>query len=61
MLYLAWRHGGHDPYRLFHMLDADYSPVGGGPARPPLYPSRLRNVIFGFARLADEEAAKRGI
>lgn len=43
------------------MLDENYVPVGGGPPRPPLFPSRQRAVIYGFAMYADEEAGKRGV
>jgi hypothetical protein len=57
---MAWRYGGHDPYRLFHMLDENYAPMGGGPVKPPPYPTRLRCVIYGFSTVASEQDAKRG-
>jgi hypothetical protein len=28
-LYLAWRHGGADPYRLYNALDGEYRPLAG--------------------------------
>lgn len=28
MLFLAWRYGGEDPYKLYNGLDADYRPLG---------------------------------
>lgn len=43
------------------MLDENYVPHGGGPPRPPLYPTRLRCMIYAFALTADEEASKRGV
>jgi hypothetical protein len=59
LLYLAWKHGGHDPYRMFHNLDDNYYPMrGGGERMPPPYPARLRAVIYGFAMVAEEDAVK---
>jgi len=58
LLYLAWKHGGHDPYRLFHGLRDDYSPWEGGTPMPPSHPGRIRQLIYGFARLAEEETAR---
>jgi hypothetical protein len=60
LLYLAWRHGGHDPYRLYNALDENYVPMDGGEPRPPRHPDRLRAVIYGFAETASIEEAKRG-
>lgn len=60
-MYQAWRHGGHDPYRLFNMLDENYCPPGGGPPQPPPFPSRVRAVIYAFAEYADESEKKRGV
>lgn len=28
-MYLAWRYGGADPYRLYNSLDEDYRPLDG--------------------------------
>jgi hypothetical protein len=53
-LFLAWRYGNEDPYRLYHGLDAFYRPQGGGDPKPPPNPDRLRNFIFGMARCAEE-------
>lgn len=56
MLYLAWRNGGHDPFRLYHGLNDDYVPWSGGDPVRPAYPNRLRGLIYGFAAQAQEEA-----
>lgn len=58
LLYLAWKHSGADPYRLFNALRDDYRPLER-PEReplPPPYPERLRNVIYAFATFAEREA-----
>jgi hypothetical protein len=61
LLYLAWRHGGHDPYRLYNMLDEDYRPLGKPDAEPlpPHAPRRLRNVVYAFALVTHQEEAER--
>ena len=50
-MYLAWRYGNEDPYRLYHfgMPEAD---------QPPPYPSRVRAFIYACAVIAQEEAIK---
>lgn len=60
LLYLAWKHGGHDPYRLFNGLDESYRPLERPQEEPlpPPHPERLRNVIYAFAMFADKEAAE---
>lgn len=58
MLQLAWRYGGEDPYRLYHMLDGHYVPWGGGEPAPPPYPSRLRAFIYACAQQAQEDDVK---
>lgn len=58
LLYLAWKHGGHDPYRLFNELDEDFRPLER-PDRepmPPPFPDRLRRVVYAFASIAEFEA-----
>ena len=58
-LYNAWRYGGHDPYRLYNLLDDNYRPMDvGGEPRRPLHPSRVRAFIYGCAKVAHEEAIK---
>jgi hypothetical protein len=45
------------------MLGPDYRPVNEPdlPPRPPLFPERVRNVIYAFAEIAQqEEVAKVG-
>lgn len=39
------------------MLGPDYKPVSDPslPPRPPLFPRRVRNVIYAFAQVAQEE------
>jgi hypothetical protein len=39
-------------------LRDDYTPWEGGDPMPPTRPGRLRHLIYGFARLAEEEALK---
>jgi hypothetical protein len=56
LLYLAWKHAGACPYRLFNRLDADYRPLEGGPPLRPPRPHRLAAVVYGFAQLAEEES-----
>jgi hypothetical protein len=58
-LYLSWKHGGHDPFRLYHDLDDDYRPLGGTQAdRVHLPPSRrrVRLLVYAFAAKAEEDA-----
>jgi hypothetical protein len=51
---LAWRYGGECPYRLFNSLDENYVPLGGGEAKPPPRPGRLRSFKYGMALYAQE-------
>lgn len=62
LLYLAWKHGGHDPYRLYNMLDETYRPVDDPTAEPhpPLLPSRVQNVVYAFAATANEVESGKG-
>lgn len=57
MLYVAWRYGGEDPYRLYHSLGPDYRPWDSPDAepRPPASGKRVRNLIFAFAEFAHNE------
>jgi hypothetical protein len=57
-VYLAWRYGGEEPYRLYNSLDSEYVPIEGGERTPPLYPARLRYFIYGCAVAAFEEEAE---
>lgn len=60
LLYLAWKHSGADPYRLFNALREDYCPLER-PDReplPPPHPERLRNVIYAFAVFAERETSE---
>jgi hypothetical protein len=58
-LYLAWKHTGGrmDPYRTAHVLDEGYRPLGDPEAapRPPENHRRIRNVLLGFAAVAEDE------
>jgi hypothetical protein len=47
-LYLAWRYGNEDPYRLYHL---------GTPAadQPPPYPGRVQAFIYACAMQARED------
>jgi hypothetical protein len=58
-LYLAWKWTGGRmcPYRTHHVLDEDYRPLGvpGAAPRPPFDPRRVRNIVLGFARVAEDE------
>jgi hypothetical protein len=36
----------------------DYTPWEGGSPMPPHRPSRVRQLIYGFARLAEDEALR---
>ena len=65
LLYLAWLHGGHDPYKLFNRLDDDYRPLEASDTereqfRPP-DPKRLSHVVYGFSMLASQEAAAQAV
>jgi hypothetical protein len=57
LLYLAWKHGGLDPYRLFNCLRDDYRPLERPDQEPlpPVFPTRLRSVIYAFAAIAEIE------
>lgn len=56
MVYLAWKHGGHDPFRFYNRLDETGYPAGAseldrwldGPVLPP-DPRRIQNVLAAFA------------
>ena len=66
LLYLAWLHGGQDPYRLFNRLDEDYRPLeaSAGDERPqhrPPDPKRLSHVVYGFGMVAHQEAAAQAL
>jgi hypothetical protein len=66
LLYLAWLHGGHDPYRLFNRLGDDYRPLeasadGDRPQFRPPNPKRLSHVVYGFATVAFQEAEARAV
>lgn len=54
MLFLAWLHGGEDPWRLYNMLDADYRPLWKPDAAPmrPKTPTRLRAFMYACAQVA---------
>jgi hypothetical protein len=56
LLFLAWLHGGEDPYRLYHGLDEHWRPRSDpdGEPRPPQFPERQRALIFAFASVAHE-------
>lgn len=61
LLYLAWKHAGSCPYRLFNLLRDDYRPLED-PSReplPPPHPERLRNVLYAFAACAEREEVER--
>jgi hypothetical protein len=65
MLFLAWRYGKEDPYRLYNGLDADYRPLGHPEevSRPPQYPTRLRHFLYGaglFGMEMDTKLANSG-
>lgn len=51
-MWAAWHYGGEDPYRLYHMLDEAYRPIGSpdAAARPPRYPDRLQRFMYGLAK-----------
>lgn len=57
MLYAAWKHGGEDPYRLYHSLGPDYRPwdLPDAEPLPPASGKRVRNLIYAFALYAHEE------
>lgn len=59
MLYLAWLHGGHCPYRLYHSLDEQYRPLEGGKRRPPAHPWRFKVLLYGFAQQAQKEEMEK--
>lgn len=58
LLYLAWKHGGHDPYRLFNELRDDYRPLRRPEMEPlpPPFPERLRRVLYAFAVVAEVDS-----
>lgn len=74
-LYLLWRFGGVCPYRARHNLDAEFKSldeplqeewglagrrtVDRRVPRPPRSHRTLRNVLVGFAHLAEEEELER--
>jgi hypothetical protein len=60
MLFLAWRYGSEDPYRLYNGLDVVYRPLGHPEEepRPPRYPTRLRHFLYGAGLFAAEVEAK---
>jgi|GraSoiStandDraft_13_1057314.scaffolds.fasta_scaffold00345_14 hypothetical protein len=62
-LYLAWRYSGGrlDPYRTAHVLGEDYRPLDDpdDPPMPPKSHRRIRNVLIGFALMAEAEELER--
>jgi hypothetical protein len=57
VLQQAWQYGNEDPWKVHHMLDANY--VGhDGEERRPLFPERNRAVILGFGQVAAENQMK---
>jgi hypothetical protein len=60
MLQLSWQHGGEDPWRLLHMLDADLRPLDGSSDVPvrPRYLDRQQAVRFAFGQVAAESNAQ---
>ena len=62
LLYLAWRYGGHDPYRLYNSLDEQYRPIDGGqlgdPAPPP-EPWRVKMFVYGCAMHAQKDEIQK--
>jgi hypothetical protein len=58
MLYLAWRFGGHDPYKLFYGMDDFYRLPGSDESIPP-GTDRVKWLIYGFAELAEEDESAR--
>ena len=56
LLFMAWQHGGEDPYRLYHCLDGDYRPRNDpdGERRPPQFPERQRALVLAFGWIAHE-------
>jgi len=63
VLYLAWRHGGHDPFRLHHALADDYRQLDllDSPPVLPSAPRRVRNLVYGFAAFAHNEDVERSV
>lgn len=60
LLFLAWKHTGGraDPFRMAHVVGEDYRPLDDpeGEPKPPRSHRRIRNVIFAFAAVAEDEA-----
>jgi hypothetical protein len=50
----VWRTTGHDPYRLYNNLDAEYRPLHDPslPPRPPQFPERVRAFIYACGQRA---------
>jgi hypothetical protein len=59
LLYLAWAHGGENPFRLYHGLDEQYRPIGGGEPKLPAFPARVRAFIYGCAQQAKKDMDNR--
>jgi hypothetical protein len=57
----VWRTTGHDPYRLYNNLDADYRPLHDPslPSRPPQFPERVRAFIYACGQYANRLEEER--
>lgn len=59
-MFLAWRYGNEDPYRVYNGLDRQYRPLSQPDqlARPPTYPTRLRHFVYGCGLYAMDNEGK---
>ena len=56
LLFLAWQHGGADPWQLWHLLDAQDRPLHALETGPklPEFPERQRALILAWGAVAHE-------
>lgn len=60
LIYLAWRYGNEDPYRLYNNLDEEYRPYGVPDVEPvpPQRAGRVRYFVYGCGAYAQTEAIR---
>lgn len=61
MIFHVWRTTGHDPYRLYNNLDAEYRPIHDPtqPPRPPQFPERVRAFVYACGARQNELEEER--
>lgn len=57
-MWTVWRVTGRDPYLIYHDLDDQFCPMGGGEPMPPPYPFRRTAMLAAFGQHEFEHEAR---